>query len=213
MVRIMNIIRLAVLLCIATFLWMGVAEAAPQPKKPKRMKPLLLDPSGADSGLDYFSQGGVVVDGIAYFTADFGCSKYAKGPNYPFVVAFDTRTFKKIRTYPFKDTYDGHFYAETVGSPGKVFRINATNGRLEGIIDYGAPIGSCAPCIIARAMLLSGDLSRDGIVATIVAENARADWVGPFGDPQTNAYAAPDEPEVKTVPMREVYVGVRKAAD
>lgn len=451
------------ILILATIFCVGATEAAPQPKKPKRKKPLLLDPSGSDSGLDYFSQGGVVVDGIAYFTADFGCSKYAKGPNYPFVVAFDTRTFKKIRTYPFKNTYDssplviqkrdgtwlviaheyklsrsvamnrdtakvewvseanqpgayffgysyyvqpdgsklllaglrnglhaissedgkelwhvkangsggitpgvdqekgwifyqnkgqllkiqardgrvlkrvkvghpnvcvswntilvddsygyfvatywlafkdgagkkkltwnmalrvhdgdlnlvwernpvpggkkatityahgklvmgsgndrcryegtewkyipaysiktgelvwkcdlseheylailnvpyynGHFYAESIGALSKLFRINASDGKLERVLDYGTTVASCAPCIIARGMLLSGDLRRDGIVATVLAESSNADWVGPFGHPQTNAYAAPDEPQAKIVPMREVYVGVRK---
>ena len=435
-------------------------------QKPESQKPLLLDASGSVSGLDFFSQGGVVVDGIAYFTADFGCSKYSKGEDFPFVVAFDTRTFKKIRTYPFKDTYDssplvvqkrdgtwlviahehkmrrtvamnrdtgkvewispnhpgtyffaysyyvrkdgsklilaglpeglyafsgedgkqvwrveckgtggitpcvdqdkgwvfyqndgkvmkisaatgeilkqtpvdrpsrcvswntilvndshgyyvatywldftdkdgktekltwnsalrvydgdlnlvwehnpvpggkkstityahgklvmgsgndrcrykgtdwkfipaysiesgellwkcdlsvhdylailnvpyhnGFFYAETIGRPGKVFRINASNGALEGVIDYGVGIGSCAPCIIARGMILSGDLVRDGIIATVIAEGSTADWPGPFYDAQTNTYAAPDEPEARPATMREVYVGVRKGGE
>ena len=31
-----------------------------------------------------------------------------------------------------------------------------------------------------------------------------------FLDPQTNTYAAPDEPEARPARMREVYVGVRK---
>lgn len=440
----------------------GAAPAKPAKKK-RRKKPLLLDPSGSTSGLDYFSQGGVVLDGIAYFTADHSCSKYAKGPDYPYVVAFDASTFKKIRTYPFKDTYDsspmliqkrdgtwlvvahehklartvamdrdtgrvewvckdhpgayffgytyymrgdgsklilgafqnglsafscedgqpvwrvparstggitpcvdqtrgwvfyqsdgqvvkvratdgkvlkrvavvrparciswntvlvndehgyyvatywlefkdgkgkkkltwnsairvydrdldlvwernpvaggkkstltyahgklvmgsgndraryagtdwkyipafsiktgefvwkcdlsdqdylavlnvpyynGHFYAETIGRPGRVYRIHATNGKLEGVIDYKAGIGSCATCIIARGKLLSGDLVRDGIVATVLAENSSADWPGVFGDPQTNTNASADEPRARTVPMREVYVGVRTA--
>lgn len=194
------------ILILATIFCVGATEAAPQPKKPKRKKPLLLDPSGSDSGLDYFSQGGVVVDGIAYFTADFGCSKYAKGPDYPFVVAFDTRTFRKIRTY-------GHFYAESIGRSSELFRINASDGKLEGVLDYGTSVASCAPCIIARGMLLSGDLRRDGVVATVLAENSDADWVGPFGHPQTNVYAALEEPEAKILPMREVYVGRRSPAN
>ncbi|MGD8239571.1 MAG: PQQ-binding-like beta-propeller repeat protein [Armatimonadota bacterium] len=69
-------------------------------------KPVLSDPSASDSGLDYFSQGGVVVDGIAYFTADQSCSRYWKADGYPFGVAFDVSTFRKVRTYPLKDTYD-----------------------------------------------------------------------------------------------------------
>ncbi|MEW6357811.1 MAG: PQQ-binding-like beta-propeller repeat protein [Planctomycetota bacterium] len=425
--------------------------------KEGRKKPILEDSSGSDSGLDYYAQGGVVLNGIAYFTGDHGCSKHWKGDNFPYVVAFDVRTFKKIRTYPFKDTYDstplviqrrdgawlvlahehemkrtvamnrdtakvewisadnqpgayffgysyymlpdrskliltasqnglhamsgetgqdvwwvksdatggvtpavdqengwvfyqhngkmmklratdgtvlkeiavakpfrciswntilvndehgyyiatywiddakgtwcmalrvydadlnlvwernpvaggkkstityahgklvmgsgndrhhyegkdwkhvsafniktgeivwkcdltnqdytailnvpyanGFFYAETMGRSSKVFRIDASSGALAETIDYGAHIGSCAQCIIARGMILSGDLTRDGIVATVISENSAADWPGPFCDPQTNTYAAPDEPAAKNVPMREVYVGVWK---
>ena len=432
--------------------------------KKGRKKPILEDPTGSDSGLDYFSQGGVVVDGIAYFTADQSCSKYWKGKDYPFVVAFDVKTFKKIRTYPFQDTYDssplivekrdgtrlilaheykkertvamncktgevewisaanqpgayffgysyyvrednsklifmacrnglhalcsetgkdvwwverkstggitpcvdqkrgwvfyqinrkimkvraddgkvlketpvarpstciswntilvddahgyyvatywldtldkdgktkkltwnsairvydadlnlvwernpvaggkkstityvhgklvmgsgndrcqyqgtdwkyipafsiktgeflwkcdlseqeygsilnvpyayGSFFAETCGTPGKMFRINASTGALQEVIDYGAAIGSCAPCIIAHGKILSGDLRRDGIVATLIAENAHGDWPGPFCNPQTKTYALPDDPKAKPVPMKEVYVGVRE---
>ena len=107
--------------------------------------------------------------------------------------------------------YNGHFYAETIGKQGKVFRIDATNGKLESVIHYGAGIGSCAQCIIARGMILSGDLVRDGVIATVVAEGSTADWPAPFGAPQTNTYAAPDEPQAKVVPMKEVYVGVRQA--
>ncbi len=428
-------------------------------------KPLLEDPSGSDSGLDYFSQGGVVVDGLAYFTADYGCSKYRKGEKYPFGVAFDVKTFQKQRTYAFEDTYDscplvvdrldgtrlilaheykrkrtvardvetgevvwtsaanqpgayffgysydvredgsklilmacqnglhalsledgkeewwlqakggggvtpcvdqavgvafyqqdgrimkvrlsdgkvlketkvrapnrtvswntilandehgyyvatywfgfvdakgrkkmkwnaavrvfdadldlvwertglpcckkatityargklvvgtgghwsgkyegdkwkyvpafaidtgeevwrcnlkdvpyqcifnvpyayGHFYAETYDKPGsKLLRIDADTGELEEVLDYGAPISSCAPCLIARGKVLSGDLARDGVVATAIAEGSRGDWPGPFCNPQTNTYALPDEPKAKLVPMREVYVGVRR---
>ncbi len=429
-------------------------------------KPVLPDPSASDSGLDYFSQGGVIVDGIAYFTADQSCSKYWKAEGYPFVVAFDANTFRKIRTYPFQDTYDscpllirkrdgawlllaheykkartvamnrdtakvewisppnqpgayffgyswyvredksklvfaasqtglhalnsengeevwwvrfsngggvtpcvdqargwvfyqadgkmmkiraadghvlktidvarpnrsiswntmlvndvhgyyvatywydfvdadgktkkiewnsairaydadlnlvwertglpgakkstltyadgkivmgagghwgavysgtdwkhvtafsvgtgdiawkcdlsafdyyaivntpyynGHIYAESWGNrTSHMFRINAKSGVLEQTLDYGVPIGSCAPCSIARGRILSGDLRRDGILVTVIAENSTADWPGPFGDPQTNTYALADEPQARIVPMREVYVGVQK---
>ncbi|NOX54425.1 MAG: hypothetical protein GXP27_08275, partial [Planctomycetes bacterium] len=66
-----------------------------------------VDPS-SDCGLDYYSQGGVVVDGVAYFTAN----DYSRLPGvtrterFPCVVAFDVTTFRKIRSYPFTFTYD-----------------------------------------------------------------------------------------------------------
>jgi len=48
------------------------------------------------------------VDGIAYFTADDG--NYVKtglrAPEFSSVVAFDVRSFKKVRTYHFDKTYD-----------------------------------------------------------------------------------------------------------
>jgi hypothetical protein len=53
-------------------------------------------------------------------------------------------------------------------------------------------------------MILSGDLHSDGIVATRIAENATADWPGPFGDPQTHQCAALDDPEARLVPMQEL---------
>jgi hypothetical protein len=422
-------------------------------------KPILADPSASDSGLDYYAQGGVVVDGVAYFLADQSCSKYWKADGYPFGVAFDTDTFRKIRTYAFQDTYDscplviqarsgtwlviahehkqkrtvaldrhtgevawispanqpgsyffgysyyvrddgsklvlaasqeglhalssedgqevwhvqvkstggvtpcvdqerdlvfyqadgrlikvrasdgtiigsaavprpcttvswntilvddahgyfiatywfdffdqdgktrkmewnsgirvydgdlnlvwertglpgakkttltyvdgklimgtgghwgakyegddwkyviaysiatggiewkcdlsaydynvivnapyayGSLYAEAWGKTGKLFRVDAATGALEGVLDYGVGIGSCAPCLIARGKVFSGDLVRDGIIVTEIAENSTANWPGPFCDPQTNTYALPDEPGVSPVAMREL---------
>jgi len=67
----------------------------------------IVDP-GSPSGLDYYAQGGVVVDGIAYFTSTDG--SYVPGvektAGFPSVVAFDVRTFRKLRTYAFARTYD-----------------------------------------------------------------------------------------------------------
>ena len=146
-----------------------------------------------------------------------------KGTDWKFIPAYSIKTgellwkcdlsqhdYLAILNVPY---YNGCFYAETISRPGKVFRINAWTGALEEVIDYGVGIGSCAPCIIARGMILSGDLGRDGIVATVVAEGSTTDWPGPFYDPQTNTYAAPDEPEAKPARMREVYVGVRKKGE
>lgn len=439
----------------------GLADAQGEAKMHEG-KPVLEDPSGSEWGIDYFAQGGIVVDGVAYFLADQSCSKYWKGENFPFGVAFDVRTFKKVRTYPFKDTYDssplvvqrrdgrwlvlaheykeartvamdrdtaqvvwispanqpgayffGHSYyvrrdrsklilapsqnglhaldeetgkevwwvtlhgtggitpcvcqrngwvfyqndgklvkihasdgkvlktvavphpntciswntvlvndahgyfvatywysfverdgktrklewnsairvynadldlvwertglpaakkstltytdgklvlgsgghwgakyegnnwkyvaaysirngglvwkcdlsqydfecivnapyaygrvwAEAWGKASKMFRIKAETGALEGVLDYGVPVNSCAPFCIAHGKALSGDLVRDGVAVTQIARNSRADWPGPFCDPQTNTYALPDETQAKVLPMKEVYVG------
>ena len=48
-----------------------------------------------------YSQGGVVVDGIAYFTADD-----AVPTGFPSVAAFDAQSGKAIRAYAFENTYD-----------------------------------------------------------------------------------------------------------
>jgi len=425
----------------------------------KAVKPVLTDPSGSESGLDYYSQGGVVVGRVAYFTADQGCSKYWKADGYPFGVAFDVRTFRKLRTYPFKNTYDscpllvrtgkgrslllaheykmrrtvavdrdtaavawisptnqpgayffgyslyvnpdktklvfaaaqnglhalsaetgeekwwlqtrstggvtpcvdqrrgwvfyqadgrlmklrasdgavlksvdvlrpctcvswntvlakdgqgyhiatywfdfraedgktkkmewnaairvydadlrlvwertglpgakkstltyahgklvlsggnhwgskhtgaewkyvaayairtgevvwkcdlsgvdydcicnvpyayGSFFAEAWGTTSKMLRINARTGKLDEVLDYGSPVNSCAPFLIAHGKAFSGDLVRDGVVVTELVRNSTAEWPGPFCDPQTNTYALPDDPRAKPVPMREL---------
>lgn len=64
--------------------------------------------ANAESGLDLYSQGGVVVDGIAYFTANDSSRREGimRTEAYPCVVAFDAETHKKIRTYDFEFTYD-----------------------------------------------------------------------------------------------------------
>lgn len=106
--------------------------------------------------------------------------------------------------------FHGSFFAETQDAKDAtsyVFRINAETGKLEDVIHYDRPFTSCATSIIAHGALFSGDLHRDGIVATKVAENATADWPGPFGDPQTNQMAAPSDPHAKLVPMRELSYG------
>jgi len=103
---------------------------------------------------------------------------------------------------------NGHFYAETQDGErtdtSKVFRINGSDGRLEGVLDYGRKISSCATSIIAHGRMLSGDLHEDRTVVTEIAQNATLDWPGPFGDPQTNQMAQPDDPGARPVPMREI---------
>jgi hypothetical protein len=72
-------------------------------------------------------------------------------------------------------------------------------------LDYGRPISSYAPCIIAHGRVLSGDLGEDRIVVTEIVENSKLDWPGPFGDPQTNTFALAEKPDTKLVPMREIH--------
>ena len=63
----------------------------------------------SSSGLNYYAQGGVIVDNVAYFTADHSNpnDNYDKSKYFPYVVSFEaTPPFKKIRTYAFEDTYD-----------------------------------------------------------------------------------------------------------
>ena len=103
--------------------------------------------------------------------------------------------------------YNGYFYAETTGGkygPSKLFRIRASDGILAETLDYGRSISSCAPCIIAHGRVLSGDLGEDRIVVTQIAENSKADWPGPFGDPQKNQFALTEEPGATLVPMKEI---------
>src|SRR4051812_42731619 len=61
-----------------------------------------------------------------------------------------------------------------------------------------------ATSIIARGKLLSGDLIHDRLVVTELAAESKNDRPGPFGDPQLNQMALPNEPAARTVPMRDV---------
>ena len=76
-----------------------VARSLPQ-EAPERVAP------ESASGLDFYAQGGVVVDGVAYFTANdhFKRPGIRRTASFPSVVAFDLCTFRKLRTYPFART-------------------------------------------------------------------------------------------------------------
>jgi hypothetical protein len=103
--------------------------------------------------------------------------------------------------------FNGYFYAETTGGKygfSRLLRIRASDGALVETLDYGRSISSCAPCIIAHGRVLSGDLAEDRIVVTQVAENSKADWPGPFGDPQNSQFALAHEPGARFVPMQEI---------
>ena len=52
------------------------------------------------SVLAHYDQGGVVVDGVAYFTGS------DRRGGFPHVAGFDVKTLRKLRAYPFQQTYD-----------------------------------------------------------------------------------------------------------
>ncbi|MCA9133542.1 MAG: DUF4838 domain-containing protein, partial [Planctomycetales bacterium] len=60
------------------------------------------------SGLNFYSQGGVVVDGIAYFTANDHCAQpgNVRTEDFPCVVAIDLETYQVVRRYDVSFTYD-----------------------------------------------------------------------------------------------------------
>ncbi|MBM4049315.1 MAG: hypothetical protein FJ279_29825, partial [Planctomycetes bacterium] len=143
------------------------------------------------------------------------------GSDWKYIAAYSIQTGEEVwkcdlSKYDYKAIINvpyayGRFWAESWGATSFLFRINGATGALEEAYDYKASVSSCAPCSVACGKVLSGDLGRDGIVVTEIAENSTAEWPGPFGDPQTNTYALADEPGARPVPMRELYVGVRTA--
>ena len=66
-----------------------------------------VNPS-SDLGVEFYAQGGVVVDGIAYFTSDDGgcVTTGIRSPDFHSVVEFDVHSLRKVRTYHFSQTYD-----------------------------------------------------------------------------------------------------------
>jgi hypothetical protein len=143
-------------------------------------------------------------------------AKYT-GDQWKYITAYavaDGRTLWKCDLSRFDYTcilnvpyHGGFFYAETQDlqdRKSKLFRIRSSDGELAEVLDYGRAITSCAPCIIARGQLFSGDLWQDRVVVTKLATNGRTDWPGPFGDPQTNQNAAPPDLGAQTAPMREI---------
>ena len=144
-------------------------------------------------------------------------SKKYEGDKWKYVAAYSVRDgsilwrcdlshipYESLFNLPY---FNGFFYAETTGGDygsSKLLRIRASDGTLMEVLDYGRSISSCAPCILAHGKLLSGDLGEDRVVVTEIAENSKADWPGPFGDPQTNQFALPHEPGVRLVTMKEI---------
>jgi outer membrane protein assembly factor BamB len=158
-----------------------------------------------------YAEGKLVIGTGSHWGGDY------EGVDWKHVTAYDVETGEEVwrcdlRDHDFKFIMNvpyawGSFYAEASGGNGRLFRIDAATGELLEVLEYDAPVGSCAPPIIARGLMLSGDLGRDAVVVTRLAEGSTADWPGPFGDPQTNAYALSDDPHAVPVPMREIRAG------
>ncbi|MDP6354359.1 MAG: PQQ-binding-like beta-propeller repeat protein [Planctomycetota bacterium] len=166
-------------------------------------------PNGKKDTLTY-------VDGKLICGSGNGWSKKYTGAKWKYIAAYaipdgkvvwkcdlSKHDYTAIANLPY---FNGYLYGENGGSPPqttKCFRINATNGKLEEVYDYGRMITSCATQIIAHGKILSGDLWEDGTVVTEISDGSKADWPGPFGDPRTNQMAVPREPNVKLVPVKE----------
>lgn len=157
------------------------------------------------------------VDGKVITGSGNSWSKKYSGNEWKYIAAYsiaDGQVVWKcdLSKYDYSDIlnvpyYNGCLYAENGGAPvgtAKCFRIDAATGKLKEVYDFGRPITSCATHIIARGLMLSGDLWKDSIVVTRLAHNATADWPGPFGDPQTNQMAAPRDVHAKRVPIEEI---------
>jgi outer membrane protein assembly factor BamB len=168
-------------------------------------------PAPKKSTLTY-AEGKLVIGAGGHWAGDY------EGEDWKFIIAYDVRTGEEawrcdLREQSFRFIMNvpyawGSFYAEATGrDDARLFRIDAATGELLDVVEYDTPVSSCAQPIIARGLMLSGDLSRDGIVVTRLAEGSTADWPGPFGDPQTNTNALPPEPHATPVPMREIRAG------
>jgi hypothetical protein len=156
------------------------------------------------------------VDGKLVVGGGNSWSEKYEGDEWKHVTAYsiaDGRVAWRLDASPFRFSsimnvpcFNGQLYAETQNGPdaSQLLRIRASDGQLQEVLDYGRPITSCATCIIAHGMVLSGDLYEDGIVATRIAENSTSDWPGPFGHPQTHQMAAPSDAGARLVPMKQL---------
>ncbi|MGV8134542.1 MAG: hypothetical protein AB2L20_04955 [Mangrovibacterium sp.] len=78
-----------------------------------------------------------------------------------------------------------------------LFRINASNGRLNDMLDYGFPLSICASPVITN-----GKLFEAGVV-TVVGEGKKDDWYGQYGDGQLNHFSANDSSVTRIVKMHQ----------
>jgi hypothetical protein len=77
-------------------------------KYPNRVGKPRVNPI-AESPLPYYAQGGVVKNGIAYFTSDPGGNlpgRPWRDEEFDYVMGFNAQTLRKVRSYDFRNTYD-----------------------------------------------------------------------------------------------------------
>lgn len=117
-------------------------------------------------------------------------------------VAWDLNLSK----YNYKNIHDaqycnGYVYAITdnTGLPPVpdrfLFRIDASNGKLVEVLDFGFPLSICASPVIT-----DGKLIEAGVV-TVIGEGKKTDWHGQYGEMQLNHNAANDSAVMKTTGM------------
>jgi outer membrane protein assembly factor BamB len=82
------------------------------PKYPARNGKPRVNPV-EESPLPHYAQGGVVRNGIAYFTSDPGGNlpgRPWRDEEFDYVMGFDAQTLRKVRSYDFRNTYDSAPY-------------------------------------------------------------------------------------------------------
>lgn len=96
---------------------------------------------------------------------------------------------------------NGYLYAITdnTGTPEPLnrllFRIDAADGRLVEMLDFGYPLSICASPVITN-----GKLFEAGVV-TVLGEGEKSDWYGQYGNGQLNHFAANDSSVTRIVEM------------
>lgn len=86
----------------------SLPAAAPRTEPPAKSERVRVNPV-AENPVLYYAQGGVVKNGIAYFTSDPGGNlpgKPWRDDEFDFVMGFDAKKLTKVRSYDFRNTYD-----------------------------------------------------------------------------------------------------------
>ena len=128
----------------------------------------------SDLGVEFYAQGGVVVDGIAYFTSDDGgCVQTGlRSSDFHSVVAFDVDTLHKVRTYPISQTYDSSpFLFQKKDGTWLVIAHEHKNKRTVACrrdtgqvtsLRWPTDLGGRNPCRLASMATARADIHRTG---------------------------------------------------
>lgn len=154
-------------------------------------------------------------DGVLYSAQSGGWYDYLlekmKNVSWKHITAFKINTGSvvwdiELSKYDYTNMHDliycnGYIYAITdnIGTPQPLnrllFRINALDGGIEEVLDYGFPLSICASPIITNGKLLEGG------VVTILGEGEKTDWYGQYGVRQMNHFVADDRAVTKISKM------------